>query len=230
MPSKPNSFSRNLAIAFVVLLLAALALMFIVNVSIHQGHPGYYGYAISIQGLSCYKGGLVNDIIVPIPLMGGEQVFSDAALQNKNFGNWTSLLVILDNGTKMLAFQSLGENMTDIEAVFSTALPESITTGELSAAFRSPLMVGDGGEEESGNNRTTFIILPEDLRPACNDATPPLSVHLSFSAHRYFSSNSTMIEYQAAASGDVPPGTTGLFPLKISTGRRIPPEETFRPL
>lgn len=229
MASKPDSFSRDLAIAFAVLLLAALVLMFIVHVSIHQDHPGYYGYTVSIQGLSCYKGGQVNDIIVPIPVVEGEQVFSDAALQNRSFGYWTSRPVVSENGTKMLAFRSSGENMTDIKAVFSTALPESITTEELSRAFRSPLMVDDSGEEENGNNRTTFIILPEDLRPACDDATP-LSVHLNFSAHRYFSSNSTMIEYRAAAFGDVPPGTTGLFPLKISTGRRIPPEETFGPL
>lgn len=231
MASKISPFSRDLLKVLKVIFISILLLFVLIvamNIYIHPGHSqGHYSYTVLIQGLSSYKGGLVNDIIVPIPMIEGEQVFSDVRFQNRSFGNWTPLLVMTENG-KMLAFQTIGENLTDIEAVFHTGLPQSITKEELSEAFRSPLMIDDAGEEESGGNRTTYVILPEYLRPISGNATP-ISIQLNFSAHQYFS-YSPKVDYRALASRKVPPGTTGIVPLKILTGSRSYPEETFGPL
>ena len=71
-----------MTITSVIILLFAMILG--VNYYIHNYQPGYYDYTISTDGLPDYRGGLVNEIVVPIPVIGDVQIFSDTKLQIKN--------------------------------------------------------------------------------------------------------------------------------------------------
>jgi len=96
--------------AIVVLILTVL----VGTVLIHD-MPGTMTYTVSVNGLDRYTGGLASDIIVPIPMINGEQAFSDEELQYRQFGQWKSMLVVTPQG-KMIAFQSLDRNLTNIHA------------------------------------------------------------------------------------------------------------------
>jgi len=87
---------------------------------VHNYQSGYYDYTISTDGLSDYCGGLVNEIVVPIPVIGDEQIFSDMKLQKKISGDWTSLMFVSKDG-KMLVFPSFWENLSVFSSV--TACP-----------------------------------------------------------------------------------------------------------
>lgn len=84
------------------------------NALIHD-MPGTVTYTVSVNGLDRYNGGLATDIVVPIPMINGKQAFSDNELQYRQFGQWKSMLVVTSQG-KMIAFQSLNRNLTNIHA------------------------------------------------------------------------------------------------------------------
>ena len=109
---------RDLALPVVVASGAAVVVLilavFVGTVLIHD-MPGTVTYTVSVNGLDRYNGGLATDIIVPIPMINGEQAFSDDELQYRQFGQWKSMLVVTSQG-KMIAFQSLDRNLTNIHA------------------------------------------------------------------------------------------------------------------
>jgi hypothetical protein len=90
-----------------------------------ENQPASYEYTIKVKGLSNYNGSLVTDIIVPIPMKNGKQIFTDEEMQYQSFGIWTSILVVTKQG-KMLAFQTGNTNLTDIDAIFKKDLNYSI--------------------------------------------------------------------------------------------------------
>ena len=102
------------AIASGAAVLVLLLAVFAGNALIHD-MPGTVTYTVSVNGLDRYNGGLATDIIVPIPMINGEQAFSDNELQYRQFGQWKSMLVVTSQG-KMIAFQSLDRNLTNIHA------------------------------------------------------------------------------------------------------------------
>lgn len=102
------------AIASGAAVLVLILAVFAGNALIHD-MPGTVTYTVSVNGLDRYNGGLATDIIVPIPMINGEQAFSDDELQYRQFGQWKSMLVVTTQG-KMIAFQSLDRNLTNIHA------------------------------------------------------------------------------------------------------------------
>jgi len=96
--------------AIVVLLLAVL-----IGTTLIHDMPATSTYTVSVNGLDRYTGGLATDILVPIPMINGKQAFSDEEMQYRQFGQWKSMLVVTPQG-KMIAFQTLDRNLTNIHA------------------------------------------------------------------------------------------------------------------
>ncbi|WAI00221.1 hypothetical protein [Methanogenium organophilum] len=139
-----------------------------------NSNPGQYSYTITTEGLSQYQGGLVTDVIVPIPMRDGELVFPEEELQNQQFGSWKSVIVETPYG-KMLAFQSVGEDLTDIDATFFRRYdPGELTVTDISEESLSPLICKncDGFPEY-----VSVIYLPDELAPLSPDA-PDIVINL----------------------------------------------------
>jgi hypothetical protein len=142
--------------------------MFAASVYLNN-NPGAYGYTIHVEGLSGYEPGLITDIIVPLPMRDGQQVFNDEDLQYKSFGQWKSVLVMTPYG-KMLAFESVGRNLTDIQAEFFRGYPpemriENITSESLSPVL--PFAPSDYTQWVYGKDHafSTIVFIPDSIRP-----------------------------------------------------------------
>jgi len=112
-PRKSHLFSAKVIAMTLVLVMCWFAVLSVEGV---YTTPIYY-YDIEITGLDHYQNIGITDIIVPLPVKDGEQIFTDEELQYRSFGDWTSLLVMTKEG-KMLAFQSTNATLTDIRASF----------------------------------------------------------------------------------------------------------------
>lgn len=223
--STQNTHFLVVAVAFCIILV--IAAIFGMNYYIHQNQPGYYEYTISVHGLSDYRGGLVNEIVVPIPVIGGEQVFSDAKFQKEVSGNLTSVMVVSKYG-KMLAFRSFGENLSNISAVFSRDLDRYPSEEEVEAGLLSPAL-SQQPDSNADKGASTYLILPDSLSPLSDDAGP-ISVRIRFYVYGDLSNGEYVGDYLAAIDEEIPPGTTGIVPVRIQTSYRENPGEAFRPI
>jgi hypothetical protein len=99
--------------------------------------------------LQNYQGGGITTILVPIPMVNGEQEFSDEELQSQSFGRWRSVSVSTQDG-KMLALQTEDKNLSDIDAKFFKPeepghLGRPIQSVILSPVLNKPSMGGSDG-------------------------------------------------------------------------------------
>jgi hypothetical protein len=161
---------KNIIISVTIILVFFLVI-WIGAIPYFNNNPGFYTYTVNIRGLEQFQPGLVTDIIVPLPVRDGRQVFTDEELQYKTFGNWKTVLVITPYG-KMLAFQSIGRNLTDLHAEFSQKYPEGDRIKNITADSLSPVLsytpspytqwvYGSGAVR----NYSTIIYVPESLQP-----------------------------------------------------------------
>jgi hypothetical protein len=173
--------SKNITkILFVVIVIIAafVVLLPLFGASWINSNPGFYEYKISTEGLSQYQGGLITDIIVPMPMRDGSLVFSEEELQNQQFGNWKSVIVVTPHG-KMLAFQSTDGDLTDIDADFFKKFdPGELAVTDIRDESLSPLIRENSDESKEWNSGTenrseyvSIIFLPEDLVPLNANAT-----------------------------------------------------------
>jgi hypothetical protein len=153
----------GIIIFFIVIILAGAAYF--------NNNPGGYQYIVDVKGLNNYQPTLITDVIVPLPVRNGQQVFPDEDLQYKTFGNWTSMLVMTPYG-KMLAFESIGRNLTDLHAEFFKLYPdgtkiENITRESFSPVL--PLTASDYSQwiygKASARDYSTIIYIPDSIRP-----------------------------------------------------------------
>jgi len=174
--------------------------------------PGYYMYTIDIKGLENYEPGLITDIIVPLPQRDGQLVFSDDELQYKTFGNWKSTIVVTKFG-KMLAFQSVDRNLTDIHAEFIKSSFEgmvirNITQESLSPAL--PLMHSDYSQSDDGSNSgrdySTIVYIPDTIRPL-HGSNDFITIVLELNAYEGMQHSISGKAYRVSVSERIPPGT-----------------------
>lgn len=221
----------------VVMSVLCVILAIVGNIIIH--YPlvsGYYDYSIKITGLSDYQGDSVTQIVVPIPSLEGVSIISDEQFQHKTYGNWTSLLVVTEHG-KMLAFQSIATNLTDLNACFAKEIRKYPTADEING----DLFVPTGRSllrTENTTGNCTYIIIPDALQPLSNTSRPitvyvNLTIHNSGTTHN----NSTTLdephlnrEYHVSIAEQIPPGTTGVIPVEPQVYYRDSLSENFRPL
>lgn len=164
-----------IAIALFILAFIGITVFFMGYIN---NSPGLYKYSVDVEGLANYQPSLITDIIVPIPERNGQPVFSDDELQYKTFGDWKSMIVVTRVG-KMLAFQSVGRNLTDIHAVFYKKYPDgteirNITAESIAPAL--PLVPSPYTQRIPGTDPardfSTIIYIPDTIRSlhGSNDA------------------------------------------------------------
>jgi hypothetical protein len=173
--------------------------------------PGLYKYSVDIEGLDNYQPGLITDIIVPVPVRDGEPVFSDDELQDQTFGNWKTVLVVTHYG-KMLAFESVGRNLTDIHAVFYRKYPEGTTIKNIASESLSPVLPASASPYSQPivvhnplGNYSTLVSIPDTIRPlhAGNDSLVFTIELIAMEGMQHSHVGST---YQVAIHEKIPPG------------------------
>jgi len=157
-------------IAISIVILTIIGIM-VFGIGYINNSPGLYKYSVDVEGLDNYQPSLITDIIVPIPQRDGQPVFSDEELQYRTFGDWKSIIVVTKVG-KMLAFQSVGRNLTDIHAVFYKKIPEgtairNITAESISPALPyvpSPYIQRISGTDPA-KDYSTVVYIPDTIQP-----------------------------------------------------------------
>jgi len=215
-------FIAKVAILALILIFAFIACS---DYYIHTTQPGYYQakYSITIKNISLYSpNGFITDIIVPVPILNGEDVFSDEDLQGITFGHWRSVLVESEDG-KMLALQSIGTNLSDISATFET---DHRQIGEkrwnaknLSLTPGSDRISGINGSQiswiESNNpHSTTIVLIPENLPPLSGNV-PPITVELEYLVLGDRTGIFTIDDYRLQGNCDVPRNFSGKIPVGL---------------
>lgn len=191
--------------------------------SYFENQPASYDYRISVQGLSNYSGSLVADIIVPIPMRNGEQIFTDEEMQNKSFGNWTSILVVTRQG-KMLAFQTRDENLTNIDARFRKDVNYSIDIRDIMQDVLLYPVSGDVAanytiwvySDKNVQNYTTYIYIDKNIQPAKGENNI-ISFNLELTV-RGGMVHGRAITHKVDVSEAIPESIKGPIPVKAQLG------------
>ena len=129
-----------------------------------SNHPSAFSYVVRVTGLEGVPAGPSTDVIVPMPMLNGEQGFPDRELQYHLFGDWTSQIVV-DGDSKMLAFRTADRTLTDINATFMGTSDQKI---DLARTGFAPVSSGAGTMHQpvSGGitkNMTPRIYLDEEI-------------------------------------------------------------------
>lgn len=225
--SSLSFFGKVVIIAIIIFVIATIS----GNIIIHYypSNPGYYSYSVKISGLSDYSGSPVTQIVVPIPSIGNESIYPDEQFQYNYYGGWKSFLVVTEHG-KMLEFQSFDTNLTDISASYTMETEDYPKIEDLN----KNIFVPTGRSLLKNENTTTgysYIIIPENFRPLSN-SSEPISVSMKLTIHggTTFGKSHLEREYQVSIKQQIPPGTTGVIPVKPQVYYRDSISEGFRPL
>lgn len=186
-----------------------------------NSNPGLYSYTITTEGLSQYQGGLVTDVIVPIPMKNGELVFSEEELQNQQFGSWKSVIVETPYG-KMLAFQSVGEELTDIDATFFRRYdPGELTVTDIQEESLSPLICKNCEEFTKGNAGTqdgpeyfSVIYLPDEIKPLSPDG-PDIVINLKVDVSEGLNHSILGDTFRVTVHESIPPEIRGEISVDV---------------
>ncbi|WP_428367940.1 hypothetical protein [Methanoregula sp.] len=213
---------KNILIG-ITFILVLFAIIWIGAISYINNNPGYYKYTIDIDGLEQFQTGLVTDIIIPLPVRDSQQVFTDEELQYQSFGNWKSVLVMTPYG-KMLAFQSIGRNLTDLHAEFSHKYPDGDRIKNITSDSLSPVLpytsspytqwvYGSG----SVQNYSTIIYIPDSLQPR-DKVNDKMAVRIELIANGGMQHSVTDTTYRVTIQENIPPVARNMTPVIAQIG------------
>jgi hypothetical protein len=214
----PENVIFPVTVAIIGAIVILVVVIFVGNALIHD-MPAPFTYTVSINGLDQYNG-LASEIRVPMPMINGEQVFSDDELQCRQFGQWTSIPVVTPLG-KMIAFQTPDQNLTDIHAQWFRQTKGEKHTIDISSPLLSPkinpasgnsgLASGNGGSDAG---YTSVIYLENVIKPPEeNNGTISVDLSLFVSEGSYlgFFGNT----YRARVSEEVVPVNAQVIPVQV---------------
>ncbi len=201
---------RNIITAITAILIA-FSIVWFFSLAFINNSPGVYRYTVDIQGLENYEPGYITDIFVPLPVRDGQMVFADDELQYKTFGNWKSLIVVTKFG-KMLAFQTVGGNLTGIHAVFSKKYPGGTVIRNITQESLSPILplvhsdysLLDPGPD-TGRDYSSIIYIPDTIKPF-HGGSDYLTVSLELFADEGMQHSLSGNVYKVQISERIPPG------------------------
>lgn len=218
-----TNISGKKIIICIAVILVLFGIIWIGAISYINNNPGMYKYTVDVQNLEQFQPGLVTDIIVPLPVRDGRQVFTDEELQYQSFGNWKTVLVMTPNG-KMLAFQSIGRNLTDLHAEFSRKYPDGDPIKNITADSFSPVLpytsspytqwvYGSGAVR----NYSTIIYVPDSLRPL-DEAKAKLAVRIELIANGGMQHSVTDTTYRVTIQENIPPEARNMTTVSAQIG------------
>jgi hypothetical protein len=205
----------------ILIAIAAMILLFlgiwISGIGFINNSPGLYKYSVDIQGLENYEPSLITDIIVPLPERNGQPVFSDDELQYKTFGSWKSMIVVTKFG-KMLAFQSIGRNLTDLNAEFYKKYPEGTVIRNITQESLSPVLPLISSTYSipvdspyTTQDYSTIVYIPDTIRPL--HANDEIIVNLTLIASEGMQHSLNGMTYTVLVSEKIPSGIYNSTPV-----------------
>lgn len=173
-----------------------------------------YEYTVKIHNASSYGGSPGTDILVPLPMIGGEaEIFTEKILEYETFGDWKPVLVMTDDG-KMLALQSMNGTFTNVSAEFiSTRILRGEDDGGITSIDDLSLSPVIHASEEAPSSQTsgqcsphalTLVYVPESIQPLSDNA-PPLGIEIELA----------VLDYRLYGSVTVSADTRGRVPVPI---------------
>ena len=198
----------GIAVSIIILIFIGIAFF---GIGYINNSPGLYKYSVDIEGLDNYQPSLITDVIVPIPERNGQPVFSDDELQYQTFGDWKSIIVVTKVG-RMLAFQSVSRNLTDIHAVFYKKYPDGTAIRNITAESVSPalpLATSPYTQRISGSapakDFSTIVYIPDTIRPL-HGGGEPITFNLELFADEGMQHSVQGTVYRVRVSERIPPG------------------------
>lgn len=153
-----------------------------------------------------------------MPQRDGRPAFTDDELQYKTFGNWKSVIVVTKFG-KMLAFQSVGRNLTDIHAVFYKKYPDGTVIRNITSESLSPVLPLVHSEytqpisgPDSSDDFSTIVYIPDTIRPLHGQGDD-LTFSLELFADEGMQHSVIGKVYQVRVSERIPPGVYNSTPV-----------------
>ena len=172
-----------------------------------ESEPVVYIYDVEIKGLNNYTSFGVTDIIVPMPMKNGEQIFSDEELQYQSFGDWKSLMVVTKEG-KMLALQTTKNNLSDINAKFEKYVNYSIDVKNPNKnALLYPV------SNESTVNYTTYVYIDPKIQPSISNNSS-INLEITLYGKGEMVNGRRTGQYRVTVHENVPEGVRGPILVK----------------
>jgi hypothetical protein len=205
-------------VALVILSLLVLGLAWADN------NPAVYTYQVTITGLENYTGGPVTDILLPLPVREGKLIFPVGDLEGQRFGIWKTLLAETRYG-KMLVFQTTERNLSDVSASFGSPKDDYFLVDDITEEAFSPVVRDSAAGytrwafgTENVQTFTTLVRLDDGIKPEDADAGP-IVIRLRITAGGGRLHGVTGEKYQVEVYEAVPPGITGMIPVKAQVAR-----------
>jgi hypothetical protein len=190
--------------------------------------PGEVIYYVSISGLEDKSGSLINDFIVPLPMLNNEPLIPIEKLNNKKFGEWNTVVVGFENSTqKMLAIQHIGPELTEIEddIKFYYRFDNPITIDDQNKAYLSSMTinlddiktVGGNNKESRLYNYKSEISVPDNLK-SINGTDCMIRIRVLLKVDTGESWNNRGHTYIYSVNESVNINNSGIIPVTVDVG------------
>ncbi|HOI14321.1 MAG TPA: hypothetical protein PLG75_10695 [Methanoculleus sp.] len=226
-PSIISFLAKVIGVSLLVIAIVAIGGNILVHyhqTQIVSGHSWDYSYAVSVTGLSGYRGDPVMEIVLPLPAIGGSPVFSGEDLRRMTSDNCTTLPVTTEDG-EMLGLRLPGTDLTDASAAQSGGFSREVSREEIAGGGFVP---GLSRLSKAGDT-SPYIIIPGSLRPVSADPEP-IWVSINFIVFGGRTSGEQRPDYRISIMEQIPPGKTGIIPVEPQVYHRDSFREAFRPL
>ncbi len=233
VPSIISFLGKVISVSLLVIAVVAIGGNILVHshqiqmVSGHYSWQDSYVYAVSITGLSDYRGDPIIDIVVPLPAIGGSPIFSEEDFRQMTSDNCTPIPAMTEDG-EMLALRLRGIDLTDISAAKSGGFSRDLSLEELQMGGFVPTpsrFFGVGNTPDA----SPYIIVPDSLHPVSSDPEPIL-VNISVTIFGGTITGEQRPDYLISIVRQIPPGKTGIIPVEPQIYHRDSSGEAFRPL
>lgn len=214
-------------IAGFIFMVILFTVIWVIGIGYINNSPGLYKYTVDVEGLEDFQPSLITDIIVPLPVRDGQPLFDDDELQYQTFGEWKTVLVVTQYG-KMLAFQSVGRNVTNIHAEFYQKYPEGFRIRNITQETFSPVLpLADSpySRNSPGNDPaheySTIVYIPDTIRPLHPD-TDTISFTLELTVSEGMQHSMSGRTYQALVRESFPPAVHNMTPVIVRVSELHP--------
>ena len=227
VPSIISFLGKVIGVSLLVITIVAIGGNILVHhhqIQMVSEHSWDYSYAVSVTGLSGYRGDPITEIVLPLPAVGDSPIFSGEDLRWMTSDNCTTLPVTTEDG-EMLGLRLPGADLTDASAAHSGGFLKDLSREEIAEGGFVPGL----SHLSKAGNASPYIIIPDSLRPVSDDPEPILA-SINFTVFGGRTSGEQRPDYLISIMEQIPPGKTGIIPVEPQVYHRDSFREAFRPL
>lgn len=227
--SSEKIVSTTVIIGLLVIIAGIFVPVLYFEAFIHNQGQGIIDYTVSVTGLKGISGNIPDDVIIPLPMQNDEPLFPVKKLEGQTFGEWrTSIVELPGSDEKMLAFQHIGINLTDIDAEFYDYLPNGLIVDKENKVYLSPVT---GGQESlimadrfAGSSNEPFdydyrsqIYLPDEFKEELNQSPDEIRFNILLRVNTGKTGFMTKsVDYRFTIDESLSLNTSGIIPVNVS--------------